>query len=174
MSTSRPSQPSRRGRITRSPLRLAFDAVLLTGVFAVAPEILSPSQAMEIAPHPGWIAVLVLGARDGGWGLIVGVFALACVVGIAATITSTSFAATWARIDSGENAVALGACLLVSWVGTWHQRRAADLDERRRTITARVSDAEATIATLRDVVARLRARADRTATSLSFLREAAS
>ena len=92
----------------------------------------------------------------------------------AATITSTSFAATWARIDSGENAVALGACLLVSWVGTWHQRRAADLDERRRTLTARVSDAEATIATLRDVVARLRARADRTATSLSFLREAAS
>jgi hypothetical protein len=77
------------------------------------------------------------------------------------------------RLDSGPNLIAFGACLAVSWVASWHLRRHADLCERQRTLSDRAAEAEAIVVTLRDLVSTLRARVDRTWTSLSFLRDVA-
>jgi hypothetical protein len=52
-------------------------------------------------------------------------------------------------------------------------RRQAELRERLSVVCARASDAEAAIRALRGVVLKLRARVDRTSTSMSFLRDVA-
>jgi uncharacterized coiled-coil protein SlyX len=115
--------------------------------------------------------VLVLAARYGSSGFFAGLIAAtgAVAVGSVATGTVTS----WSHIESGPNLIAFGACLIVSWIASWHLRRQANLVERLRELTEGAADADATIATLRDVVATLRTRVDRTSNSLSFLRNIA-
>jgi hypothetical protein len=117
--------------------------------------------------------VLVLAARYGSGGLFTGLIAAAAAVGIGAAVAGTGLVTSWSRLDSGPNLIAFGACLILSWVGSRHLRRQADLCERLRAFSDRAAESEASIETLRGLVATLRARVDRTSTSLSFLRDVA-
>jgi len=168
MSTSRPPAP----RVPPAT-RHALDAFLLALTLAFLPEVAGTRAGVVLDPHPGWIAVLVLAARYGSGGFFAGLVAAAVAVAIGSAVAGNGLAAAWSRLDSGPNLIAFGGCLAVSWVASWHLRRQADLDERLRASAVRVAEGEATTEALRDAVATLRARVDRTSTSLSFLRDVA-
>jgi hypothetical protein len=151
---------------------LAIETAVLAAAFGFVPELAAARAGAFLEPHPAWIAVLVLAARYGGGGFFAGLIG----AGAAAAIGSAAAGAgldAWSRLDSAANLVGFGACLAVSWVGSWHLRREADLGERAQTLSQRTAQADATIEALRDAASKLRARVDRTSTSLSFLREAA-
>jgi len=152
---------------------LAFEAVGLAGALAFLPEVVGARAGAVLEPHPGWIAVLLLAARYGSGGFFAGLVACAAAVGIGSTVAGAGLMTRWSRLDSGPNLIAFGACLAVSWIASWHLQRQAGLDERYRGISDRASQAQETIETLRGVVATLRARVDRSLTSLSFLRDVA-
>jgi len=162
------------GRVRPESWTHARDAFGLAVVFGLLPE-LARARGVVLEPHPGWIAVLILAARDGSGGFFAGLIATAAAVaaGAAIAIVGTGLAASWSSFDSAPNLVAFGACLMVSWVASWHLRRHTEVGERLRAISDRAAEAAATIAALRDVVATLRARVDRTSTSLSFVRDVA-
>ena len=147
------------------------DAVALAVVFALIPAWAIARAGMVLTPHPGWIAVLVVSARHGGSGFLIGLLVAALAVGLGSAVAG---AAPWqGRFDTGPDLIALGACILVSWVASWHVRREEELRERLRVVADQAAQSDATIEALREVVKRLRERVDRTSTSLSFLREAA-
>src|SRR5262245_48675407 len=165
---------SRHGPQVRSALRRrALAALGLVSTLAFLPEFAAVRAGGVLEPHPGWIAVLVLAARFGSGGFFAGLIASAGAVGVGSAVAGTGFMATWSHLDSGPNLIAFGTCLVVSWVASWHLRRQADLGGQLRALSDRAAEADTTIAILRDVVATLRARVDRTATSLSFLRDVA-
>src|SRR5436309_569819 len=169
MSTSKSSDRQNRP----GPGRLALDAIGLAVTCAFIPELVATRAGVVLEPHPGWIAVLVLAARYGGGGCFAGLTAAAGAVGIATLVVGLGVSTLWGRIDSGPNLIAFGACLAVSWVASWHLRRQEELRERVSKTSDRAAEAEAKNEALRDVVATLRARVDRTSTSLSFLRDVA-
>src|SRR5258706_10975551 len=88
-------------------------------------------------------------------------------------VAGTGLLPPWSRLDSAPNLVAFGACLTVSWVAARHLRREAELGERLSELSDRASKGDASIEGLRALVTSLRARVDRTSTSLSFLRDVA-
>lgn len=153
--------------------RRALDACVLAVALAFVPELAAARAGVILDPHPGWIAVLILAARDGSGGLFAGVVAAAVAAGMGAAVVGTDLAMSWSRIDSGANLIAFAACLAVSGIGSWHTRRQADLGERLHHLSDRAARAEEAAETLHEVVATLRARVDRTWTSLSFLRDVA-
>jgi uncharacterized coiled-coil protein SlyX len=153
--------------------RRALDAAVVALVFAFVPALVAARFGLELDPNPGWIAVLVLAAREGSVGLLSGLLVAAVAITLATTTAGAHVAAMWSRLDSAANLSAFGACLVVSWVGAWHLRGQADLRERQRALARRAAEAEATIESLRGVITKLRSRADRTLTSLSFLRDVA-
>ncbi|TMQ56945.1 MAG: hypothetical protein E6K76_11890 [Candidatus Eisenbacteria bacterium] len=153
--------------------RRALDAFGLAVALAFLPELVAARAGVVLEPHPGWIAVLVLAARYGSGGLFTGLIAAAGAVGIGSAVAGAGLVTSWSRLDSGPNLIAFGACLAVSGIASWHLRRQADLCERISALSDRAAEAEATIHSLRGVVARLRARVDRTSASLSFLRDVA-
>ena len=169
MSTSRPGNRQARPALPR----LAFDAFGLAIVFALLPELVAVRAGVVLQPHPAWIAVLILAAREGSGGFFAGLIAATGAVAAGSAIAGAGLATTWSRVDSGPNLIAFGACLLVSWVASSHLRRHAELCERLSALSMRASALDATIETLRGVLAGLRARVDRTSTSLSFLRDVA-
>jgi len=168
MSTSDPA----RHPAALSPLRCSLEAAGLAIAFALLPELAGPRTG-ALQPHPGWIAVLVLSARAGGGGFFAGLLAAAGAVAVGTAVTTGSVAGAWVGLDSGPNLVAFGACLAVSWVASWHLRRQVKLRERLGKLSERISETEAANQALREVVGALRARVDRAATSLSFLRDVA-
>ena len=153
--------------------RLALDAFGLAIVLALLPELARVRAGVVLEPHPGWIAVLILAARHGSGGFFAGLVATAGAIGIGSAVAGAGPVASWSHLDSGPNLIAFGACLTVSWVASLHLRRQADLGERLRALSHRAAAGEASIEAFRDVVATLRARVDRTSTSLSFLRDVA-
>ena len=160
-------------RVEPAPFARALEALGLAAGLALLPELAATRAGTFLEPHPGWIAVVVLAARYGGGGLFAGLIASAGAVTIASVIAGTGLVTSWNRFDSGPNLIAFGACLAVSWIASWHLRRQEDLCERLSARSARAAEAEATIETLQEVVETLRARVDRTSTSLSFLRDVA-
>ena len=169
MSTSR--QPD--GQARSALKRRALDALGLAVVFGFLPELARVRAGVVLEPHPGWIAVLILATRDGSGGFFAGLIAAAAAVAAGSAIAGAGPATWWSSLDSGPNLIAFGACLAVSWVASSQLRRHADLAERQRALSDRAGEAAATIEALRDVVATLRARVDRTSTSLSFMRDVA-
>src|SRR6266850_3825566 len=146
--------------------RRVLDALWIAAALAFLPELLAARAGVILEPHPGWIAVLVLAARYGSGGLFPGLIAAAVAGGIGSAVAGAGLATAWSRIDSGPNLIAFGACLAVSWVASWHLRRQEELRERVSKTSDRAAEAEARNEALRDVVATLRARVDRTSTSL--------
>jgi hypothetical protein len=169
MSTSRLSVRT----VQPAPGRCALDALGLAVALGFLPELVGARAGVVLEPHPAWLAVLVLAARYGGVGLMAGLIAAAGAVGIGAAVAGTGFVTSWIRFESGSNLTALGACLAISWVASWHLRRHADLRERLSGVLGRATDAEAANAALLGAVGKLRSRVDRTSTSLSFLRDVA-
>ena len=169
MSISRRSEGQARSALKRR----ALDAFGLAVVFGFLPELARAYPGVVLEPHPAWIAVLVLTARDGSGGCYAGLIAAAAAVAAGSAIAGTGLATSWSSLDSAPNLIAFGACLAVSWVTSRHLRRHADLAERLRALSDRAAEAEVTIEALRSVVATLRARVDRTSTSLSFVRDVA-
>jgi uncharacterized coiled-coil protein SlyX len=153
--------------------RRALEAFGLAFVLGFLPELARARTGAVLEPHPAWIAVLVLAARYGSGGFFAGLIAAAAAAGIGSALAGAGLATSWKHLGSTPNLIAFGTCLTVSGVGSWHLRRLDDLGERLRSVSARAADAEATIETLRGVVAKLRARIDRRSTSLSFLRDVA-
>ena len=153
--------------------RRALDAFALAVVFGFLPEF-ARARGVVLEPHPAWIAVLILAARDGSGGFFAGLIAAAAAVAAGSAIAGTGLAAPWSSLDSASNLIAFGACLMISWVASWHLRRHADLGERLRALSDHDAESEATIVALRSVVATLRARVDRTSNSLTFIRDVAS
>ena len=162
----------RPGRPFRSAPR-ALDTFVLAVAFAFLPELAGARAGAALEPHPGWIAVLALAARYGSGGFFAGLIAAAGAVVVGSAVAGTGLATSWSHLDSGPNLIAFAACLSVPWVGSWHLRRQADLGERLRSLSDRVAKADTAIEAYREVAMTLRARADRTWTSLSFLRDVA-
>ena len=158
-------------RLTTVQRRPVWDAIGLAIVFALVPEWVMANTGIVLIPHPGWIAVLVVSARHGSSGFLIGALATAVAVGVGAAVAGV---VPWhGRLDSGLDLVALGACMLVSWVASWHVRHEEELRERLRLVTERAKESDTTIEALRAVARTLRKRVDRTSSSLSFLRAAA-
>lgn len=153
--------------------RRAVESVALAVLFVGVPE-LAWTQAMRtVEPNPGWVAVLVLAARYGTAGLCLGLGVVPLVASLLALFTGQSFAAPWARLDALRDGAALGASVLVSWVGSRHLNRETRLREGLREASERTAHDERTIEALREGAAKLRSRVDRTSHSVSFLRDAA-
>lgn len=152
-------------------MRPLWDAAALSIPFALVPAWALARAGTVLTPHPGWIAVLVVSARHGGTGFLTGILVAAVAVALGSTLAG---AAPWrGRWDTGPELIAFGACMLVSWVASWHVRRGEELGERLREAEDQVAASDVTIKALRVVVQTLRDRVDRTSTSLSFLRSAA-
>jgi uncharacterized coiled-coil protein SlyX len=151
-----------------------LEALVLASLFALAPEWAASGSDSFLAPHPLWITVAILAARHGAGGLLAGVFAGVAAVGIGSGLAGADPRISWGRLDSAPNLIAFGACLAVSWIASWHLRREARLEERIRKLSERAVEADATIEALREAASTLRARVDRSSTSLSFLRDVAS
>jgi uncharacterized coiled-coil protein SlyX len=152
--------------------RRTLNALALALALAFIPELIRARAGAAFEPHPAWIAVLIMAARDGGAGLFTGLIAVAGAVTVGSAVAGTGLV-VWDHLDSGPNLAAFAACLIVSWVASWHLRRQEDLSERVRVLSDRAAEAKTTIDALMDAVATLRARVDRTSTSLSFLRDVA-
>jgi hypothetical protein len=152
----------------------ALETTTLVAACALVPELLRPHAAALLEPHPGWIAVLILSARYGPGGFLAGAAATVAAIGIGAALAGTGAAAALSRIGSQADLYALGAGLLVSWVAAVQLRRQAGMRERMLALSDRAVVAEGAALALRDTVATLRARVDRSSASLSFLRAAAS
>jgi len=161
--------PNRQG--SAPSRRHALDVWGLAFALAFLPELAAARAGVALEPHPGWIAALVLAARYGSVGLIAGLAAAAVAMGIGSAVAGAGFLPPWSSLDTGPNLIAFGVCLVVSWIASWHLRCQTDLHERERGLSDRCAAAEATVETLRDVVATLRSRVDRTAASVSFLRD---
>lgn len=153
--------------------RRVLEMIALVAALAFLPELAAARAHAVISPHPGWIAVVALAARYGGSGFMAGLTAAAAAVGIASVLGGLGLAAALEHLETAPNVIALGASMMVSWVGSWHLRREEALRERLRAASDRATGAETINRALHDVVSRLRLRVDRTSTSLTFLREAA-
>src|ERR1041385_44540 len=167
------SRTTRRVR-SRPALRAGALEVLGLGVlFALLPQLAEARSGVMLEPHPGWIAVLVLAARYGSGGLFAGLVTAAGAILGATAIAGTGLSSVWKGLDSTPSLIAFGGCLIVSWIASWHLRREAELSRQLDTLRDRSREARAEFQTLSDAVATLRARVDRTSTSLSFLRDVA-
>ena len=155
----------------RSGLAIAaLEAIALTIVFGFLPEL---RVGPILDPHPCWIAVLVLSARYGHGGFVVGLTAASFAIAAGSIAGGRELASTWSRLGSARDVIALGACLVVAWIASRHIRRQFELRERLLAHARRTARARATIRARREVSETLRARVDRATTSLSFLRDVA-
>ena len=165
----RPEPATVNGTATR-----LFGVLVLAALFALAPEWAAARSGAFFDPHPLWIAVAILAVRYGAGGLLAGVVAGVAAVGIGSGLAGVDPRASLARLDSAANLIAFGACLAVSWIASWHLKREERLEERIQKLSDRAAETVATIEALQRVASTLRARVDRTATSISFLRDVAS
>src|SRR5690242_18213197 len=107
--------------------RRTLEAPALAALLAFAPELLRLRAGITLMPHPGWIAVLVLAARDGSAGLLAGLIASAAAIGVAALVAGAPWPRAYAGLTAGPNLIACAACLTVSWIASWHLRQQAEL-----------------------------------------------
>jgi hypothetical protein len=152
---------------------IANEAVLVAVVVAGVAALVAPRDlGFGLAPHPGWVAVVLLSARYGSRGFG---FAFAAVSG------ALTLAALALRLDLGllvtaaNNSVpdlgALAVSVLVAWIASAHERRIRDLTAHAAGLETKDVDHGATISELRDAAVALRARADRMDHSLTFIRD---
>ena len=160
------SDPDRR-RMRREIAALAVAGTCI--VVIASPE----DPALSTLPvHPLWALALVLAARYGAAGLWLAP-ALAGALVVADALGGGGGAAVLDRLGRGGDVAALAAACLCAAVGTAHERRKAVLEERVRELAARAAAAEASVEELAKVALALRDRCDRSATSLTFLADAA-
>lgn len=146
-------------------------AIVVTGLTAALAR---RGLGTGLAPHVGWVVVLLLSARHGGRGFGYGLFAgwgtlLLTALGLGIEIRPLLAAVS----NSTPDLIALAACMLVAAIASTRERRVAQLAGRAADLTKKAEDDGATITALRDAAVALRARADRLDHCLTFLRDVA-
>jgi len=162
-----------RPRAEPAAVMFALETIALAAALGFLPEFAAARAHAALQPHPGWIAVVTLAARYGGRGFALGLIAAVASIGLGSALAGQGLVSAIARLGSAPNLIALGTCMVVSWVASWHLRRRDGLRERVRALTDQTARAEDANETLQKVVTSLRARVDRSSTSLTFLRDVA-
>jgi hypothetical protein len=146
-------------------------AVVVTGLTAALAR---RGLGTGVAPHVGWLVVLLLSARHGGRGFGYGLFAgwgtlLLTALGLGVEIRPLLTAVA----DSTPDLIALVACMLVAAIASTREQRVAQLAARADELEKKSEEDGVTITALRDAAVALRARADRLDHCLTFLRDVA-
>jgi len=155
---------------------IALEATAAALVFVGLPAlfgVMRGPRAGALLPNPGWMAVLLLAARYGNRGFLLAVGAAAGVAAMALAGTHVAPPALLVTLESPANLGALAASMVVAWIASQHHRRSWRLAMRLDVAERWAREAGATVQTLRAAVAALRARVDRTSSSLTFLRDVA-
>src|SRR6185503_2834559 len=155
---------------------IALEALAASGLAVGAAALLALADVglTSIYPYPVWLAVALLAARYGARGLAFTALLGWGVVTAAAAAMHVPLDAVLARSSSGADLGALLAVVLIGWVASFHERRAADLGASLEALERRCAGESEALAALRSTAVVLRARADRLETSLTFLRDVAS
>jgi hypothetical protein len=132
----------------------------------------SPALA-SWAVHPGWLIVLILAARYGTLGFLAGTSGAALGAALAALCARAALQPLAERVSSQPDLAAAVAGVLVGWVGSSHHKRARALAADLTMTTTRAHDGEEAVVRLTEAAIALRARADRTESSLAFLSDIA-
>src|SRR5262245_49326702 len=119
----------------------ALETLGLAIAFGLVPQLLGARAGAVLAPHPGWIAVLVLAARHGTPGFYSGLFTTGATVVLGSSLAGAGFASPWVYRDAGQDLIAFGACLAVSWIASWQLRMRARLSARLRALSHRAAQA---------------------------------
>jgi hypothetical protein len=152
-------------------VEVMFVAALVAGLTALlAPRDLGAG----LAPHPAWIAVILLSARYGsrGFGLSLGAVSAALTLTALCKGLGVGLFVTAASNSVGDLA-ALVLSVLVAWIASAHERRISELATCRSELAQKSADDGAVMAESRDAMVALRARADRLDHSLTFIRDVA-
>ncbi len=157
--------------VTSGFLRELAAAAIAGACLALIANPIDPALT-NLAIHPVWCIALVLAARNGARGLL-SIPVLAISLLGAEWLSGGSGAATLARTGRIGDLVALVAAVAVAVVGAAHVRRKMQLAQRLATAELRATDAVAGMAELAEAALELRARCDRSATSLAFLTDIA-
>jgi len=171
-----PRAPKRSAAGAVAPFRqVVREALLVAVVVGSLTVLLAPNDGglVALSPHPAWIAVMILAARYGTRGFAVALpaaWAVAAAAGLALEVAPAVIAG---RVASGADLGALAASVLVAWVASIHERRAADLHAQMQAALAEQAEAREALTELRGTALALRARTDRLETSLAFLRDVA-
>jgi len=155
---------------------IALEALAASGLAVGAATLLAPADVglTSIYPYPVWLAVALLAARYGARGLAFSVVLGWALATGAAAAMHVPLEAVVARSASGADLGALLAVVLIGWVASFHEGRAADLGASLESLERRCAAESEALAALRSTAVVLRARADRLETSLTFLRDVAS
>jgi len=170
--------PARRAATTPglvSSAAVAREAVVVAVLAAGLTALVAPHDlGAGLAPHPGWVAVILLSARYGSrgfgfalltvWGTLM-LTALGMGVGLGPLVAAAS--------NSAPDLTALVVSVLIAWIASAHERRIGDLAARGMELAQKGAADGATVAGLRDAAVALRARADRLDHSLTFIRDVA-
>lgn len=157
---------------TSSPRpRVGREIAWLTVAGSGAAYVASPDDPalMSWPAHPMWVLALLLAARYGARGLWM-IPAVAIGLASAGLIAGAGEAAI-ARFSRGGDLVALAVVGLCAAVGTAHERRKLQLEQRLAELEARAGAAEATVDNLVKTAIALHDHRDRSGTSLRFLAE---
>jgi hypothetical protein len=155
---------------------IALEALAASALAVGAAAGLAPGDVglTSIYPYPVWLAVAVLAARYGARGVAFGAVLGWGIAAAAAAVMRVPLDAVLARSTAGPDLGALLAVVMIGWVASFHERRAADLGASLEALERRCAGESEALAALRSTAVVLRARADRLETSLTFLRDVAS
>jgi len=155
---------------TFKPRAVAGESLVVGAIFALLGLVARTAGGL----HPGWIAIAVLAARYGTVGFLSGAGAATILTALVELAVGGHLGTGLAHLASGANLAGCAACVLLAWVGACHCRRERDLIERAAALSDGLTAERATNDALLESVEVLRERAERTAGSLSFLRDVAS
>jgi hypothetical protein len=140
---------------------------------AIAALVAPADLGLDVAPHPIWAIVLMMGARYGTRGLV---FALSSVwsgMALASAIGGIGIERLTEVWTSGANLGTGLVSLVIGWVASVHERRTTELAAKLSDLEKRNQEATAGVGQIRDAAVSLRARADRLDHSLAFLSDVA-
>jgi polysaccharide biosynthesis protein PelD len=152
---------------------ILIETAVVSAIAVGVAGLLAPSGLglTSLYPHPVWLAVLIVAARYGGRGLTLAVPLAWGALALAAAGLRVSPGAVMQRLSSGADLGALVAAVLVSWIGSGHERRQAAVAWELASVRKRGEADQRALSELRRTALSLRARADRLDTSLTFLRD---
>jgi hypothetical protein len=159
----------------RNNRQVLTEAMVGAAIVATVSLIMSPSDPglHGLAPHPLWLAVLVLAARYGMTGLIAGLATSVVSLAIVSLVVHQGLGWLAARAQSPSELVVFAGAVAVAWVAGGHERRKATLAAAAADSAAQAAEARAGFAELRAIADALGQKADRAEVSISFLRSIA-
>jgi hypothetical protein len=155
----------------RLPSEAATAALLATIVCVVA----APEDLLLGNPglHPAWVGVVVLAARYGTSGLLVGLATSGVALTAAALLVHGTITSVAERAASPSDVLALATATLVAWIAALHGTRVATVEGRLAASEADLAEADRNVVALEQALAELRRRFDRIDLSVSLWRDLA-